>query len=131
MEPDHQRLQEIQDYKTLGLAYLESSHLSLKNQLYEPALFNAIHALELILKAALLKKTKATWKTHNIGGMFGNHFRHVIGLNTCKQINIILTKYPIARYPGEPMIPDEEVENIVHIITDIIQQTILPLIQRQ
>lgn len=84
--------------------------------------------MELILKAALLKKTNTTWKTHNIGGMFGNHFRHIVGLKICKQINIILTKYPIARYPGEPMIPNEEVENVVNIISDIIHQTILPLI---
>jgi HEPN domain-containing protein len=117
MGVNHQPTQQIQDYTTLGLSYLESSYLSLKNELYEPALFNAIHALELILKAALLTKTNSTWRTHNIGGMFGNHFKHVIGPTTCKQINIILTKYPIARYPGEPMIPHDEVENVIDTIT--------------
>lgn len=45
----------------------------------EPAAFNALHSLELISKAALLAKTGNTYKTHNIGGIFGKNFRNEIG----------------------------------------------------
>lgn len=58
----------IQDYYNLSLSYLESAKISLKNTLFEPAMFNAIHSLELSLKAALSTKTEDAWKTHNIGG---------------------------------------------------------------
>lgn len=95
----------IQEYLNLSLNYLESAQLSLKKELYEPALFNAIHALELSLKAALYSKTKQFWKTHNIGGEFGKHFKDQIGSNVCKEINIIISKYNHTRYPGQPMIP--------------------------
>ncbi len=43
----------IQDYYHLSLNYLESARISLKKELFEPAMFSAIHALELSLKAAL------------------------------------------------------------------------------
>jgi len=58
----------VQDYYNLSLNYLESAKISLKNELFEPAMFSAIHALELSLKAALLAKEEESWKTHNIGG---------------------------------------------------------------
>jgi HEPN domain-containing protein len=56
----------IQDYYNLSLNYLESAKISLKQELFEPAMFSAIHVLELSLKAALLTKTDEAWKTHNV-----------------------------------------------------------------
>ena len=79
MGQDKKSANKIQDYYNLSLNYLESAKISLKKELYEPAMFSAIHALELILKAALLTKTDEAWKTHNIGGQFGKYFREKIG----------------------------------------------------
>ena len=75
MGQDKAAAKKIQDYYNLSLNYLESAKISLKKELFEPAMFSAIHALELSLKTALLTKTDETWKTHNIGGQFGKYFR--------------------------------------------------------
>ena len=69
----------IHDYYKLSCTYYESARISLKNELFEPAMFSAIHALELALKAALLTKIADGWKTHNIGGQFRKHFRKEVG----------------------------------------------------
>jgi len=53
MVQDNTKNETIQEYTKLSLTYLEASQISLEKELYEPALFNAIHALALILKAAL------------------------------------------------------------------------------
>lgn len=82
----------VQDYYNLSLNYLESAKISLKNELFEPAMFSAIHALELSLKAAILTKEEESWKTHNIGGQFGKYFREQIGEKTCRRINTIISK---------------------------------------
>lgn len=128
MVQDNTKNETIQEYTKLSLTYLEASQISLEKELYEPALFNAIHALELILKAALFSKTKQFWKTHNIGGEFGKHFKDQIGSDVCKEINIILSKYNQTRYPGEPVINPEEVTKNVTSIKHIIQETILPIL---
>ncbi len=93
MERDKTRAKKIQEYYDLSCNYLESAKISLKNELFEPAMFSAIHALELSLKAALLTKTDDAWKTHNIGGQFGKHFKDDVGEEACKRINVILSKY--------------------------------------
>jgi len=56
MERDKARDEKVQEYYNLSLIYLESAKLSLGRGLFEPAMFNAIHALELSLKAALLTR---------------------------------------------------------------------------
>jgi len=74
MGQDKTRIKKIQEYYNLSCNYLESAKINLENELFEPAMFSAIHALELSLKAALLTKTDEAWKTHNIGGQFGKYF---------------------------------------------------------
>ena len=128
MERVNEKNETIQEYTKLSQHYLESARLSLDKELYEPALFNAIHALELSLKAALFSKTTQLWKTHNIGGEFGKHFKDHIGPDICRKINIILSKYNQSRYPGQPAIDPEEVEENIKRIKEIIEETILPLI---
>ncbi len=117
----------IQEYYDLSCNYLESAKISLKNELFEPAMFSAIHALELSLKAALLTKTDETWKTHNIGGKFGKHFREEIGDKTCRRINVILSKYNLPRYPSEATLDPEEVEKDINFIEDFIKHKITHL----
>jgi HEPN domain-containing protein len=96
----------------------------LKNELYEPAMFTAIHALELALKSSLLTKTEGSWKTHNVGGEFGKYFRKEIGDEICRKINILLSKYNLPRYPSEAPLDPDEVENDIKFIEDLIEHQI-------
>ena len=107
MGQDKTAAKKIQDYYNLSLNYLESAKISLKKELFEPAMFSAIHVLELSLKAALLTKTDEAWKTHNIGGQFGKYFREEIGDKTCRRINVILSKYNLPRPPSQPVIHEK------------------------
>lgn len=128
MGQDKKSAKKIQDYYHLSLNYLESAKISLKNELIEPAMFNAIHALELSLKAALLAKTDEVWKTHNIGGQFGRYFKEEIGEKICRRINVILTKYNLPRYPSEKALDPEEVEKDIKFIEEFIENQVVTII---
>ena len=128
MERDKTAARKIQDHYNLSLNYLESAKINLKKELYEPAMFSAIHSLELVLKAALITKTDEAWKTHNIGGQFGKYFRKEVGDKTCQRINVILSKYNLPRYPSEAPLDPEEVEQDIIFIEDFIEHHIVHLI---
>jgi len=128
MGHDKKTSKKIQDYYNLSLNYLQSAKINLKKELFEPAMFSAIHALELSLKAALLTKTEDAWKTHNIGGQFGKYFREEIGDKICRRINIILSKYNLPRYPSEKSLDSEEVQKDISFIKDFIENKILVII---
>ena len=128
MEQHKTAAKKIQDYYNLSLNYLESAKISLKKELHEPAMFSAIHALELSLKAGLLTKTDEAWKTHNIGGQFGKHFRERIGDKTCRKINIIISKYNLPRYPSEKSLDPEEVEEDIAFIDEFILHQIVKIL---
>ena len=61
MGQDKTKAKKIQEYYNLSCNYLESAKISLKKELFEPAMFSAIHALELALKAVLFTKTEDAW----------------------------------------------------------------------
>jgi len=124
MERDKTRTKKIHEYYDLSCNYLESAKISLKNELFEPAMFSAIHALELSLKAVLLTKTDDAWKTHNIGGQFGKLFRDDVGEEVCRRINVILAKYNLPRYPSENALDPDEVEKDINFIEDLIENHI-------
>jgi HEPN domain-containing protein len=128
MQQDKTTATKIQEYYNLSLNYLESANICLKKELFEPAMFNAIHALELSLKAALLTKIEDIWKTHNIGGQFGKHFRKEIGDKTCQRITIILSKYNLPRYPSEKSLDSDEVEKDISFIQDLIIHQIVTIL---
>ncbi len=128
MERDKATAKKIQDYYNLSLNYLESAKINIKEELFEPAMFSAIHALELSLKAALLTKTDEAWKTHNIGGQFGKYFREKIGDKTCRKINVIISKYNLPRYPSEKALNPEEVEKDINFIEDFIEHQIVSIL---
>ena len=128
MGEDTSAASKIQDYYKLSCSYLESARISLKNELFEPAMFSAIHALELSLKAALLTKTPDAWKTHNIGGQFGKCFRKEVGSDVCRRINVILSKYNLPRYPSEAAVNPDDVEKDIDFIGDLIEQEIIRLL---
>jgi HEPN domain-containing protein len=129
MGKDKEASNEIQDYYNLSLSYLKSAKISLKKELFEPAMFSAIHALELSLKAVLLTKTDNAWKTHNIGGQFGKYFRQEIGDKTCQRINVILSKYNLPRYPSEKALESDEVEKDIKFIEDFIEHQLSQLLK--
>ena len=128
MGQDKKSAKKIQDYYDLSLNYLESAKISLKKELFEPAMFSAIHALELSLKAALLTKTNEAWKTHNIGGQFGKYFRKDMGDKICSRINVILSKYNLPRYPSEAALDPHEIEQDINFIVELVEQRIIRLI---
>ena len=129
MQQDKTRTKKIQDYFDLSCNYLESAKINLEKELFEPAMFSAIHALELALKAALLTKTDEAWKTHNIGGQFGKYFREKIGDMRCRQINVILSKYNLPRYPSEAAVNPKEVEKDIVFIEEVIENHIIHIIK--
>ena len=47
MGQDKTGIKKIQEYYNLSCNYLESAKINLENELFEPAMFSAIHALEL------------------------------------------------------------------------------------
>ena len=125
MGKDKKSAAKIQDYYNLSLNYLESAKISLKKELFEPAMFSAIHALELSLKAVLFTKTEDAWKIYNIGGQFGKYFKEEAGDKTCRRINVIISKYNLPRYPSEKALDPDEVEKDIKFIEDFIEHQIV------
>lgn len=119
----------IQEYCNMSGKYLRASLDNLEQKLYEPAMANGIHALELGLKAALHTVIKEPIKTHNVGGLFGKHFRNRVGDENCKLLNIILTKYNLPRYPDQEMIDPEDVAKDIGFIKEFIENTIPKLVE--
>lgn len=120
--------EKVQDYYNLSLTYFESARVSLEKELFEPAMFNAIHALELALKAALLTKRSDVWKTHNIGGFFSKLFMDEVGREDCRRINVILSKYNLPRYPGIASLDPDEVREDIEFIEHFIKVVVPSLL---
>ena len=119
--------EEILEYYRLSQTYLAASNELLEEGLYEPALFNAIHALELGVKAALLTKVDNNLILHQVGGLFGREFRDVVGNDVCRKMNNILSMYNLPRYPGTEEITREETETALNFVQEFIEN-ILPTI---
>ena len=92
-------------------------------------LFNAIHALELGVKAALLTKIDNNLILHQVGGLFGREFRKTVGNDVCKEINTILSRYNLPRYPGDDKISDEEVNSAVTFVKHFIDEVLPDIIK--
>ena len=105
-------LETVQEYLVAAEDWLSSAKRS-KNDEPSPAAFNALHAIELLAKAAIKFKTGETYKTHRIGGAFGKHFREEFGKTVCKELNKKMMRYDGIRYPnGEPTTKEEAAEII-------------------
>jgi HEPN domain-containing protein len=82
---------EVLEYYQLSDTYLKAALELINDGLFEPALFNAIHALELGVKAALLTRISNNLILHQVGGLFGREFKDILGNDICKEItNMIL-----------------------------------------
>lgn len=121
--------EEVQEYYSMSLKYLQAAVGSLSNELYEPAMANGIHALELAMKAALHLVVEGTIKTHNIGGLFGKHFRERLGEEMCRSANLILTKYNLPRYPGQRSLEESEGRSDIDFIERLIEEHIRGIIK--
>jgi HEPN domain-containing protein len=119
--------EEVLEYQRLSHTYLSAAVELLDEELFEPSLFNAIHALELAVKTALLTTTDNNLILHQVGGLFGREFRDIVGNEVCRKINNILSKYNLPRYPGTEAITKEDAESAVDFVQEFIQE-ILPRI---
>ena len=122
---------EILEYYKLGQTYLKASMELLDDELFEPALFNAIHALELGVKAALLTKGDNNLILHQVGGLFGREFRDIVGNEVCREINDILSKYNLPRYPGAEEITKEDAESTVDFVQEFIENILSKIIKKR
>jgi len=119
----------VQEYYALATRYLEVALIAKEEGLVEPALFNAIHALELSIKAALGTVTGSDWRTHNVGGEFGRFFQDMVGKERCRRVNIILSKYSLPRYPSESPINRDEAREEIEFIRDFILETVRSIVE--
>ena len=121
--------EEILEYYRLSQTYLEAAQDLLAEDLYEPSLFNAIHALELSVKSALLNKVDNNLILHQVGGIFGREFRNVVGNDVCREINDILSKYNLPRYPGTEPVTRPEAQEVVNFVQNFIEKIIPELLE--
>ena len=119
-----ERDEEASEYYGLSLRYLRAANELLSDELYEPAVFNAIHALELAAKSALLKRVDNNLMLHQVGGLFGREFRKDAGNEVCRRVNTILAQYNLPRYPGTADIEREEAESTIKFVNYFITKVI-------
>jgi len=118
----------IREHYALSLKYLAAAQGNLTQGLYEPALANGIHALELGIKALLHSKLAEPLKTHNVGGLLGRHFREELGTVICRMANRILISYNLPRYPGVAAPHPDDVKVELEFIADLVENRIRELI---
>ena len=94
-------------------------------------MFNAIHALELGVKAALLTKVDNNLILHQVGGLFGREFRDTVGNEVCREINDILSKYNLPQYPGTEEITKEDAESTVDFVQKFIEKILSKIIKKR
>ena len=61
--------------------------------------------------------------------MFGKHFRDVVGNEKCRKVNRILMRYNFPRYPNQPTLEREEVEDKIEFISEFIEYDIHKIIK--
>ncbi|MDI6888899.1 MAG: HEPN domain-containing protein [Methanocellales archaeon] len=121
--------EKVQEYYNLSKSYLQTALDSLDSGRIEPAMFNAIHALELAIKSTLPAVSGDIQRTHNVGGVFGRHFRDEVRKTTCKRVNTILSKYNLPRYPGAKPINKNEAEEDIEFVKHFIEVDIPKLLK--
>lgn len=118
----------VQSYLDLSLKYLQAAEDSARANNAPPAYHNALHALELGVKAALATRLTAVPETHNVGGLFGREFRASVGVELCSRVSSLLHDYDGPRYP-EWDVPDGWTADIT-FVSDFLRATLPSLIER-
>jgi len=73
----------------------------------------------------LITRIDNTLILHQVGGLFGREFRDTVGNEVCREINNILSKYNLPRYPGEEEVTKEEIKSTIEFVGYFINE-ILP-----
>ncbi|MEA3200212.1 MAG: hypothetical protein QOE90_1640 [Thermoplasmata archaeon] len=120
---------EIQGHLDLSREWLEAAETLLVKGLLAPAYHDAVHALELALKAALTSLEVKVPKEHNIAGAFGLHFRDRFDAADLRRINRILRSYNGPRYPDWEAPAHTEIEGDVAFIGQLVRQEIPRLVK--
>lgn len=90
----------VQEYLGLSGRYLRAAETLFHDENYEPAMFNAIHAMELAIKASLYTVTDEDIGTHRVASLFGKNFRTIAGPEFSREITRCLELYNFPRYPA-------------------------------
>jgi len=107
-----ENLETVQEYLISANEWLSAAK-RVQDKEYNPAAFNALHAIELLAKAAIKLKTGETYQTHRIGGAFGKYFREEFGKELCKELNKKMMRYDGIRYPNGNPTTESEANEIV------------------
>lgn len=106
----------VQAHLALSRQYLATGRRALEAGDLAPARFNALHALELAIKACILHAGGEARRTHNVGGEFARLYRDRIGVDVTHRLNRMLGAYDQTRYPDKPPPAESVVEGEVAYI---------------
>jgi HEPN domain-containing protein len=96
----------IRSYQALSEEYLAAAEAVAAAGHLAPAYHNALHALELAVKAALASRLPRVPRTHNVGGLLGQEFLDELGADVCARVNRLVHAYDAPRYPDWEAPPD-------------------------
>ena len=114
----------VQAHLALSRRFLATAQAALQMGEVAPAQFNAAHALELAVKAALAARTGTVPRTHNVGGEFGRHFRETLGTDATRRVKQVLRAYDSSRYPDAPPASPEEVERDLAVVEWVVEDAV-------
>lgn len=116
----------VQNYLDLSREYLEAAQALADKGLTAPAYHNALHALELAVKAALATRLAEVPHTHNVAGLFGREFRADAGADVCSRIGILLHAYDAPRYPewAAPEELNDDLAFIERVVTVVVPELV-------
>jgi HEPN domain-containing protein len=121
----------VQEYLALSGRYLRAAETLIGEENLEPAIFDALHAMELAIKAALYTVSDEDIDTHRVAGLFGRHFREIAGVDFCRDITKSLEKYNLARYPGMDTADKDEAKRILAVAVRLIRNVVPDIISKQ
>jgi HEPN domain-containing protein len=120
----------VQEHLSLSQRYLEAAELLSKEGLLEPGLFNALHSIELAVKASLYTVIDDDIMTHQVAGLFGKHFRDSVGKDLCKEVAVTLSRYNIPRYPDEDGLEEEDLTVVLSLARTLLDKIVPKIIER-
>lgn len=117
----------VQAYLALSGEYLAVASSAARDGRKAAAYHNALHALELGLKAALATRLDEVPRTHNVGGIFAREFRAAVGDDVCSRVNRLVRDYDAPRYPDWQ--PTEGTDDDVAFIASFLKTTLPRLLE--
>lgn len=121
--------EKVQEHLALSKKYWKAAELLAKKGLWEPCMFNVLHAIELAVKAALYTIVEDDIFTHQVAGLFGKHYRARLGKGICREIAKTLSKYNIPRYPDSDDVNKEDVVPVLRLARKLIEDIVPKIIE--